>query len=80
MKLEDAKKLLGAALNLAETISPQIAAAVKAGTILVEVYDDFEAGRLEIAKLAAQDKVTKDEIDALDDSIQARAKRIAAIE
>ena len=73
------KDLLGSATDLLGTVSPIIAAAVKAGTIAIEVYNDFEASRTEIEKLAAQAQVTKAEIDALDDSIQARSARIQAI-
>lgn len=78
--MSDWKKLLGSAVDLLGTVSPIVGAAVKAGTIAVEIYEDFEKSRGEIAKLAAQDKVTKAQIDALDDSIQARSKRIQAID
>lgn len=76
MKLEDIKKIADTAAGLLATISPHIAAAVKAGAIAIDVYEDYEASRAEIAGLLAQDKVTKAQIDALDDSIQARSKRI----
>lgn len=74
------KALLGSAVDLLGTISPIVGAAVKAGTIAVETYQAFEESRAEIAALAAQDKVTKAQIDVLDDSIQARSKRIQAID
>lgn len=79
MNMDDVKQVLGTAATILGTISPTIAAAVKVGTLAVEVYSDFEEARAEIAALAAKDQVTKAEIDALDDSIQARSARIKAL-
>lgn len=74
----DWKSILGSATDLLSTVSPLLAAAVKAGSIAVEVYNDFEAAREDVARLAAQDKVTTAEIDALDDRIQVLTNQILA--
>lgn len=79
MKFEDIKKLLEGTATLLSSVEPHIAAAVQAGTIVVEVYNDIKEAREEIEKLAAQDKVTTAQVDALDDSIQARRARIKAL-
>lgn len=79
MKFEDVKKLLEGTATLLASVEPHIAAAVQAGTIVVEVYNDIQEARAEIQQLAAQDQVTKAQIDALDDSIQARRARIKAL-
>lgn len=79
MNLDDIKKILSNTADVLGMVSPAIAAAVKVGTLAVDVYNDFEAARAEIAALAAKDQITKAEIDALDDSIQARSARIKAL-
>lgn len=79
MNFDDIKKLLGGAATLLSSIEPHIAAAVQVGVIAADVYNDIVAARAEIQQLAAQDKVTKEQVDALDDSIQARHERIKAL-